>query len=545
MMCFSLAFRVTSDRLLRELSELDFAGSSDSDSSNSINYRDVLSKKSKLYQASQDLRDAARAHPNPPSEIYIRFTRLLPHLGISDLSEQLDIESSSTKLSKDDRFIVAQLHRLADLGIRVKLGPAPHNTQQPIPSTQAPGRILSPTRDINLDLSLLVALCSDITHAPLPASEGDALRRFPTLSRRQRHATKGGQHKYGADKPQNLEKGEDGMDTAPDVDPGVNVGLSDSHLSEHARSLAAQAMQESRSSLIDEIHRRCYSAPFSSSPIAHFYSSTGISEYSSPDHMVQFRFWTTREAKDRFLAIVDKIGGPIEKLRAQALFQEELEVNFWKSSRYPVKYIPDLIPIRLHEDYTTSRNSQFPADETTNLERSDPQLGNHFRIRLRETCLDLLSSGISPTAAPAPVTRETNTTIPFDTHKRASSPWSTPALIPASALKIGPSARSGITPHTLRSLLFGVSDTSMMMTTLTANRSSIDTVLRRMKILFHAPLPTSPVEPQRISLHMKPRCHISALDITAVQQAVVWIVEPRSLAEGMRSDSGGDVHHVA
>ena len=518
-------FSMTSDRLLRELYELDLAGSSDSDSSNPINDQDAPLKKSKLYQAGQDLRDAARAQINPPSEICIRFTRLLPHLGLSDLTQLVDIESGATKLSKDDQLIVAQLRRLADLGIRVKLGPAPHTPRQPVPSVQAPERILIPTNDINLDLSLLIALCSDITHASLPDSASDALKRFRTLSRRQRQAMNGKQHKDGTDKSGNHTptpavecEPQDEMDTAPDADAEVNIGLS-----EHARSLVAQTMQESRNSLIDEIYCRCYYPT-----TAHFGLSIRESEYSTPDHMVQFRFWTTREAKDRFFAIVDKIGGPAEKLRARALFREELAVNFWESSRYPLKYIPDLVPIRLHEEHTISE----PPPTS--------RLNTPFQTRLRETCTDLLSSRISPiTSSPSP----TNTTTPPNTSERTPPLPPTPRLIPASALKIGPSVRSGITPHTLRSLLIGAgaSDSSAMITTLTANRSSIDTVLRRIKVLFPAP----PMETRAISVHAKNIRQTGALGATTIQPAAIWIVEPRSLAEGMRAKSSGHVHHLA
>jgi len=120
--------------------------------------------------------------------------------------------------------------------------------------------------------------------------------------------------------------------------------------------------------------------------------------------------------------------------------------------------------------------------------------------------------------------------------------------MPASALKIGLSARNGITPHTLRSLLIGVGvdDTSAMMTTLTANRSSIDTVLRRMRALFPAPFPSPTVptvDAQETVACATPHSQTVDPGLIEFQLAVVWIVEPRSLAEDMRSDSG-DVRHT-
>lgn len=541
------ALRITSDRLLRELYELDLTESTDSDSSNSVDRRGFPSKKSKLFQAALDLRDAAQAEAHPPSDICMRFTRLLPHLGASELFELPDVEPSTASPSKDDQLIVAQLRRLRELGIRVKLGPSPPTPQQPIPLDPAQKPTLIPTKNINLDLSLLVALCSDITHAPLPASEDDALRRFHTLSWRQRRGmNRGSEHV-------------DEMDTALDPDSEVSLGPPSSYLSEHARSLATQAMQESRSGLMDQIRDRCYSESFPSSSVTHFDSSARESGSCASDHRNRHRFWTTQEAKDRFLAIVDKIGGPMEKLRARTLFQKQLEADFWESSRYPMKYIPDLIPIHLFEDPSRPTGSKPPSifdhspsqigtmEGTTSLERLDHQLENAFRIRLRETCLDLLSMGTSPALASIGPESQINTHTSSNAHGRApSSPHSpTLKLIPASALKIGLSARSGITPHTLRSLLIGVGvgDTFTTMTTLTANRSSIDTALRQMKALFPAPFPSPTVPTVDAVACATPRSQTVDLGLIEVQRAVVWIVEPRSLAEGMRSDSG-DVRHT-
>lgn len=370
-------------------------------------------------------------------------------------------------------------------------------------------------------------------------------------------------------------------------------------------------------------------------------------------------FRTTAEARDRFLAIVDKIGGPREKARSRALFGLQFERNavptspldtnvyptasvgdhtqpsevldiedqqvavdeFWKGSRFPRAYIPDLVPVQIHPDHddpntkSASRGFISPGAVPNSVDSQDT-----FRSRLQATCLDLLSS--SPPVSSLSLSNHHHGTrssssrsskprkqfkAPPSSKKlknqaseiRASPNWEPasalvpssipnialeiPTFIPAQTLKIGPSVRSGITPHTLRSLLQGVSDTSFnrlqlvipssisssstaasggggesetrnvsdpqelsrnwdddtaitgsqlegryenvstemnMMTTLTANRSSIQTILRRMNVLYPLPLPS--LSPPSSSL--------------TSEEGVIWIVEPRSLAEGMRAD---------
>ncbi|KAJ7326412.1 hypothetical protein DFH08DRAFT_1027446 [Mycena albidolilacea] len=71
------------------------------------------------------------------------------------------------------------------MGIDVKLGEhAPSDLPPPIHAPQAlPPTQLVPTANINLDLSVLIALVSDLTHAPLPTSVEEVQLRFSTPQR--------------------------------------------------------------------------------------------------------------------------------------------------------------------------------------------------------------------------------------------------------------------------------------------------------------------------------------------------------------------------
>jgi hypothetical protein len=167
-----------------------------------------------------------------------------------------------------------------------------------------------------------------------------------------------------------------------------------------------------------------------------------------------FTFWTTAEAQERCMDIVSKVGGPTEKRRANALFSEVADNQYWQGSRYPDAFIPSL------------RVQILPADRqapATNLPT--------FFSDLYDICTFMLDN---------------------------------------------PSVQRGLTPHTLRSLLAGA---SRGWTTLTANKSSIRSVLKAMRAM--------PGIGQR-SLSLNEEGHNNL--------AAVWIVDPRSLAEGMRYD---------
>jgi hypothetical protein len=127
------------------------------------------------------------------------------------------------------------------------------------------------SKRINLDLSLLVALVSDLTHSQLPTTIEEAEARFtPGVAY---HAWKASRILAGKAK-------------APDYANASAKGTV-----AQTRALALQAMQEVRHGIIEEIRARLDRA----------------------GHMEDVEFWTSAEARTRCLRIVGKIGGPTEK----------------------------------------------------------------------------------------------------------------------------------------------------------------------------------------------------------------------------------------
>ncbi|KAK0484532.1 hypothetical protein IW261DRAFT_1667877 [Armillaria novae-zelandiae] len=340
---------------------------------------------------------------------------------------RLDPSETSEDGKPSDPRIAQTIQCLHDMGIDVALGERQDNeipiVAEPPPFAPVP---LKPTRRINLDLSVLIALVSDLTHASLPQSIDEANTRFIPPPRVREWRQK-----------KDVSALEDGLD---------ELTIS-SDLAKHSRALTNQVLQEMVKGMIQEISDRL------------------------PGDNVEF--WTTEEAKERCLRIVSKIGGPNEKRRAQALFLDpattDAENLFWQSSRYAKAFIP-ILPIHLYpEDGALMPTTPVPS----------------FFHSLRNTCLDILS--LENTSA--------------HTSSRAVITKANPRL----------------TAHTVQSMLWGA---RLGWTTLTANRTSVRAILKEMEVRRKA-AESSPVQEEPVE---------SA-------DAALWIVDPRSLAEGMRSDS--------
>ncbi len=174
---------------------------------------------------------------------------------------------------------------LREMGIHLEFG---ESTQKllvtPDVNCHKPSPLL-PTVKLNLDLSLLIALVSDISHAVLPISFEAADERFKPLPRAWKRPSKEGEDDLGAE--------------------------------EHFRALASQVKEEMRAALVDDLKERL-----------------GLAiRAENTDSVPKVELWTTVEAKERCRVIVDKIGGPEEKRRCQRMF-EEGEDDFWKGSRH-------------------------------------------------------------------------------------------------------------------------------------------------------------------------------------------------------------------
>ena len=215
----------------------------------------------------------------------------LSRLSQQDLDSDLRISNTVTQLQK--------------LGINIELGLQAISLDPPPPL-----RSFRLPQKINLDLSMLIALVSDITHAPLPSSREDAEARFqPQTDRswKRRLERSTAKEKVGTE------------------DEGAHSGAGGGAI-EHCRELAVQGCQEMEHSLLEEMGNKIQS------------------EYGS----TKCEFWTTQDAKNRFFGIINKIGGEVEKRRGEGLFGEGPFgiKGFWWESRFPVPTFHGL-PVRV------------------------------------------------------------------------------------------------------------------------------------------------------------------------------------------------------
>lgn len=213
-----------------------------------------------ITQATSLLRAAAafpRPRGQPVPRIVIVLTRLeeFPHGGY------------------DDPRVPATFAQLRDLGVDLRFGPP----IGPRPSLGSQPKV-RPTRKILLDLSVIVALCCDSTHQPLPLNDEELESRFRPLHR--------------------------GVDGTVDLSPHTNV----------TSDLRDQLRWEMQHPLIGEMIDR----------LAHL---------AADDE--ELEFWTSREVKSRMPGILDVMGGPEERARARALVGEG--GDFWKGSRWKGK----------------------------------------------------------------------------------------------------------------------------------------------------------------------------------------------------------------
>lgn len=373
-----------------------------------------------------------------------------------------------------DPRIAQTVGLLRDMGVDIELGERP--CLAPALLSLAPGDLqpvsFAPTPNINLDLSVLIALISDLTHAPLPRTIEEANRRFvpPQEYRewKQRRQAQAG-------------KASNGDAVAPDAPLETDINDLPRDLITHARALTNQLLQEMSAGLLQELHARIAAA----GPLA------GVT------------FWTTAEARERCLRIVAKIGGVYEKRRARALFclapdteapipLADAQRLYWQDSRFAPGFIP-LLPIQIYT--APSPGALAPADPVARARRARSSFG----AALSHVCTDILAQ--ETPASPSALRAE-----PLAEIQRAAVTKANPRL----------------TAHTVQSMRWGA---ELGWTTLTANRSSVKAVLRELKAA-------------RVAGRLVPDGG-GAVDVAVAADhdgiAAIWIVDPRSLAEGMSS----------
>jgi hypothetical protein len=421
-----------------------------------------------LLRAGRALLAAARDNPvlgtNKPPEIIFRLTRIDP---------------DATDESGNDPRIARTIESLRNMGLTIKLGErgAIKQLVDSAPVLPSPP-VLTPTLQINLDLSILIALVSDLTHAPLPESVDIAHERFiPSAAyvewKRSRLRAKGG----GSSDSTNA--------VSEDIDDPLDP-------TQHSRALVEQLQQEMHRGIFQEIHERLFTCRRQLSPE----DPTHVPVSPPKDAPPLVEFWTTPEARDRCLRIVAKVGGPAERRRARALFPtssvdggvppflSEQETQYWIDSRHRRGFLP-IPPIRV-----------FSTSEPPLLPSSSQPAG--FFGALEATCRALLAAGDAP-------------------HPRATmeseivGEGEGEEIQRASVVR----ANARLTTHTVQSMLCGA---AYGQTTLTANRASVKAMLREVKMHGYG-------------VHAR-----GGGGAGAEKYAALWVLDPRSLAEGMRSD---------
>jgi hypothetical protein len=436
---FNRAHRTKNSRLLAELREID-SYDTDSDDENEILGGSLRQEEfdNSILKAGRSLLQAAESNPLEALSSTGNIEKKVPKV-------TLCLTRLDPALAGDPR-VQQTVELLEEMGLTVQLGERvfqePNLVSLASTAPVANSATLHSTLNINLDLSLLIALVSDLTHATLPKSVAEAEARFSRIQPATRRDT-------------------------PSVDlrgsPQNEVGLQDTDadpedVNKHSRALINQLLQEIGKSMLQEMSERLASA------------------VPGPG---KIQFWTTPEAKERCLRIVEKIGGEREKRRAKCLFASADHAdNFWQGSRFPNQFIP-LLPIQLYPFNVPNRASITAEHGIDALVRDDS-----FFFVLEDTCTAILA------------TEQSN-----DVNEDAGR---------AAPMK----ANSRLTAHTVRSLLWGA---RLGWTTLTANRTSVKAIVREIGARSASLADVSDSRP-------------------AGTTAAIWVVDPRSLAEEMRKD---------
>lgn len=309
---------IKESRLLVEFREQDSYINSDYDSDSSVP-PPILTNS--LLTNARILAAAAASYPRtpglPPPRLRYVLTRL-PESGHSDPR------------------VGETLSEMRRLGIKLEFA----DTEWPIPNAR---RIptLRPAEDIVLDLSILIALCCDSTHHPLPRDEWELESRFRTMrladdaerseaeAKAERGEVKAEKSAASAQitpaefeaKAEGTEAGVDGESPEAGVDGESTEAVGEGNETKAGRSpprLILGRYTNATRDLRDQL--RCELAR----PLI-----TELMSRLPEDRSV--RFWVTREVRDRLPTLVDVIGGEREQYRARAMFGDE---DFWRDSRW-------------------------------------------------------------------------------------------------------------------------------------------------------------------------------------------------------------------
>ncbi|KAK0521878.1 hypothetical protein OC834_006496 [Tilletia horrida] len=462
-----------------------------------------------LVQTALELRSAAdRAYAlqsstlpgAQPIQIHLILTRLdwpagLPRVAPGQAHRMRDFgEDARYRLRL--HTILEELSRIPRMNIytsdKIPFAQAPHRSPPTAPTfvprdDASTSSIL--TRHLNLDLSALVALTSDIVH-------GDPIPPDASLD-----SSKAYFHTSAPYKPV--------RSSDPDTKPNVQSGA-------HGRALAEQLWRECCQGIADggDFLHSLVHVPRGSAQLA------------------EVVFWTTKESAEKFMEIVDLVAGEHEKRRAHALLgrdsdHERNERDFWLGSRWEGDSALRQslkVPVRIID-----RNSPKPSAWTdplaTNLSR-DLIAVIQRSLRAQDEDVDFVgpssSSGNGASADQDP----------------------SPADSPSSN---GP----GPTPHTLRSLLAGCQlGMTTLTTNFTSIKWLVRQWPSEQGVVASPPSSAEsarltnawPTLPSSLGLIGKYYLNQDQLAATpSSQSAVVWVLHPRSFAEQMRVKPPGSL----
>ncbi|KAJ3980450.1 hypothetical protein F5890DRAFT_696042 [Lentinula detonsa] len=563
---------IKNSRMLAEFREIDSYLTDDESSSDEEdeNYRPSLAQEefdNSVLRMGRSLVAAAKLNPVqlPVSDhsveavtprITLRLTRLNPH------AEPIEPRIAQT------------IQSLIDMGIDVQLGERSFHEIPEVQPNTAPhvsSLVFEPTSKVNLDLSVLIALVSDLTHSPLPATIDEANSQFIPPERylewkKQVNATKVKAKKL--------------LD--PDFnDEDFELSLpAQQDMAKTSRALTNQVLQEMGKGVLQEIADRL----------------NALEPNVPLGEKRKIEFWTTPEARDRCLRIVSKVGGPKEKRRAQGLlfdssasngeqlseavssdvgsdyplsFPDTLEKAveaYWGNSRYIHGLIP-LIPLRFYPvSSPPTPSSVLSLDTTLALNMSTPGPHPPFFRSLHTTCFDILEYEKHNRSTGGPRTLKGTLGLGSRPNNSRSDPTSNIDSVDGDELENEPISISGfsratitkasprLTAHTVQSLAWGA---ALGWTTLTANRTSVKAIVKEMNarariIMFERYVGTSatsdlagvPVGNSGLSTTVSINSPDKQLLTEEVEvgersdplKAAIWIIDPRSLAEGMRAD---------
>ncbi|ORY26616.1 hypothetical protein BCR39DRAFT_540799 [Naematelia encephala] len=266
---------IKESRLMAEFREQDSYINSDYDSTDSeeaasIRYVSPPALVNSVIDQATSLIIAAKAYSRPAALPHPRVTLVLSRL--EEFPER----------GYEDSRIPATFAAVKTLGVNLVFQhpqpsqPMSQASQPPEPSSQDQIKPLRPRHRILLDLSVVIALCCDSTHRPLPNCDAELESRFRPFRRSE-------------------------TDGKIEIGPHTTV----------SSDLRDQLKWEAQHPLIEEIQDR-------------------LSDIDN-----DLEFWATEEVKQRVPGIVDVIGGPSEKARAKALF--DARDDFWAGSRYEGK----------------------------------------------------------------------------------------------------------------------------------------------------------------------------------------------------------------